>query len=287
MRRLLREWERESSEMHWARLLAKEFSSWQLRRNTEVCPPPKVPLTGHKEGACLVLVALVIMQTFSSSPLLLPSSPSATQCAYWTHLEHDSGQVPYVTSNSRVHRVGSVLCPWEKDCMGPLIWLSWSLNSSSILPCNLTELGKLMGGPWACDPSQTVEPPSVFSCGPGYWNRLVTILCSNWNIIVPSLVYFFLRLKKKNPAGFVLPLWYTSAFWCSPSLTILPVLHQVCDGPSQKLMTSALIFNLSFFWEMKINIFVISIVSLPIIDEMYWLSLPQVCRHHLSVGILE
>lgn len=46
-----------------------------------------------------------------NASLLLFSSSSASQHAYWTHLEHDSGQVPNVASNSGIHRAGSVLCP--------------------------------------------------------------------------------------------------------------------------------------------------------------------------------
>lgn len=151
MRELLREWERESSQMSWARLWAKEFSSWQLRGKHRSIPTSEGSSYRTQGGSvpCPGLIG-------DNASLLLFSSPSASQHAYWTHLEHDSGQVPNVASNSGVHRAGSVLCPWKEDCTGLLVWSSWSLTSSSILPYRLPELGKLIGGPWARDPSQMV-----------------------------------------------------------------------------------------------------------------------------------
>lgn len=134
------------------------------RRNTQVYPPPKVPLTGHEERACLVLASLVISQPL---PVLL-SVPSASQPASWTPRKHDSGQVPYVTSNSDRQ---SWVCPlslrtrWHRPPC--LIILVPPLRP----PCpadSLEELGKPIGGPWVHDPSQTIELPGVFSAGPEY-----------------------------------------------------------------------------------------------------------------------
>ena len=52
----------------------------------------------------------------------------------------------------------------------------------------------------------------------------------------------------------------------SPAMFL--VLHQVCDGPSGRLLTCSPLFTLSFFGEMKINATCgILIVSLPIISE--------------------
>lgn len=92
MRWLLRECEQGGCELSWARLWAIEFSSWQLRRNTEVHLPPKIPLIGHKGQPCLVLASLGIMQTFP-----LPHSPSkwCIPVWYWAHLEHYPGRVPF------------------------------------------------------------------------------------------------------------------------------------------------------------------------------------------------
>ena len=193
--------------MSWARLWADDFSSWQLRSSWHrSAPASKVPLTEHKEPAyrpSLLSDSDNADLFFSSSPPLL-----LLQCTLVGIL--DSSRTLHWSGPIYLRQLGTtglgLSCILEgrtaqssmSDHPGPWPVPPYPRSADSLS-------WEVILGAWARDPSQTVEPPRcshmVLVTQPG----LLTLLCSNWNNIVPTLIYFFPRLKKKKITSWICP----------------------------------------------------------------------------------